>query len=312
MPYETQHCTYDAHIAAVTFGVGDSAVTLGGENVMPLQSFDGPIASRPAIGLEIDDVGIPDGLPELAAFYKNANTVADQVCRASELPEADFVALKFSSALPTGADRSVDECVEVARAACALCGKPLVVEGCRNSQKDRDLFEAIAKALQGESLLLLSADIDNYENVVKAAVAHGHAVGLDAPLDADWAKHLHSLVEKLGVPASSLVVNLGSAAAGYGFEYVASTIEYAKTAALMQGDDLLRMPVVTSVAGEAWSVKESVVPQDEFPEWGPAEARGIQMEIATATACLAAGSNAVILKHPQSARTVSALVESLM
>ncbi len=35
-----------------------------------------------------------------------------------------------------------------------------------------------------------------------------------------------------------------------------------------------------------------------MPEWGPVEERGIDMEIETAAAVLASGSNAVIVKHP--------------
>jgi acetyl-CoA decarbonylase/synthase complex subunit delta len=49
-----------------------------------------------------------------------------------------------------------------------------------------------------------------------------------------------------------------------------------------------------------------------MPEWGNQEQRGIQMEIVTAAACLAAGSDAVILKHPASVATISAMVAALM
>ena len=36
----------------------------------------------------------------------------------------------------------------------------------------------------------------------------------------------------------------------------------------------------------------------DMPEWGSQEERGIDMEVETAAAVLASGSNAVILKHP--------------
>ena len=82
-------------------------------------------------------------------------------------------------------------------------------------------------------------------------------------------------------------IGVGSAAAGYGFEYVASTLDRVRGAALSQNDNMLQMPIVTPVADDAWSVKESVVSEEDFPEWGPRENRGVQMEVSTAAACLA-------------------------
>ena len=73
----------------------------------------------------------------------------------------------------------------------------------------------------------------------------------------------------MGVQSENVVMNLGSAAAGYGYEYVASTIDRVKAAALTQNDAQLQMPIVTPVADEAWSVKESIVSEADFPEWGP-------------------------------------------
>ncbi|MFR3320961.1 MAG: hypothetical protein ACLTSZ_07100 [Lachnospiraceae bacterium] len=45
-------------------------------------------------------------------------------------------------------------------------------------------------------------------------------------------------------------------------------------------------------------VKESVATEEDMPEWGDQEARGIDMEVETAAADLASGSNAVILEAP--------------
>jgi acetyl-CoA decarbonylase/synthase complex subunit delta len=117
---------------------------------------------------------------------------------------------------------------------------------------------------------------------------------------------------QLGVPAKSIVMNLGSAAAGYGFEYVSSTMDRVKSAALEQNDTMLQMPVMTPVASEAWSVKEAIMAEADMPEWGSQEERGIRMEIVTASACLASGSDAVILRHPTSVKTVAALVAALV
>ena len=100
--------------------------------------------------------------------------------------------------------------------------------------------------------------------------------------------------------------------AGYGFEYVVSTMERIRLAALGQNDTTLQMPVMTPVASEAWGVKEAMASEADMPEWGDVETRGIDMEVVTAAAVLAAGTNAVILRHPQSIATISKLISEMM
>ena len=65
------------------------------------------------------------------------------------------------------------------------------------------------------------------------------------------------------------------------------------------------MPIITPVASEAWGVKEAMASETDAPEWGSQEERGIDMEVETAMAVIAAGSNAVILKHPESIKIIS-------
>ena len=107
-------------------------------------------------------------------------------------------------------------------------------------------------------------------------------------------------------------MNVGSATAGYGFEYVVSTMDRVKLAALSQNDASLQMPIMTPVAAETYNVKESVATEEDVPEWGDVETRAIDMEVVTAVACLASGSNAVILRHPVSVATVSKFIKELM
>ena len=66
------------------------------------------------------------------------------------------------------------------------------------------------------------------------------------------------------------------------------------------------------IASETWNVKEAMATEEESPEWGNQEVRGISMEIQTAAASLASGSDAVILKHPQSVATISKMIQELM
>jgi acetyl-CoA decarbonylase/synthase complex subunit delta len=108
-------------------------------------------------------------------------------------------------------------------------------------------------------------------------------------------------------------MNLGSSAAGYGYEYLASTLDRVKAAALAQNDAMLQMPIVTPVSTEAWGVKEAMLAEAEAPEgWGSQEERGIEMEITTAAACLVGGSNVVIMKHPAAIAATAKFIDSLM
>ncbi|MDD3340507.1 MAG: acetyl-CoA synthase subunit delta, partial [Lachnospiraceae bacterium] len=96
------------------------------------------------------------------------------------------------------------------------------------------------------------------------------------------------------------------------FEYVVSTLDRIKGAALSQGDAMLQMPIITPVADETWNVKEAMASEADMPEWGPAEQRGITMEIMTASAVLASGSDAVLLRHPKSVATISKMIKALV
>jgi acetyl-CoA decarbonylase/synthase complex subunit delta len=84
-----------------------------------------------------------------------------------------------------------------------------------------------------------------------------------------------------------------------------------KGAALSQNDNMLQMPIITPVASEVWGVKEASASEADMPEWGPQDERGIDMEVMTAAADLAAGSDAVILRHPKSVETISKMIKAL-
>lgn len=313
MPFEKAPQVFSSSINELTIGVGDNAITLGGENVMPLYAFDAPIANKPMVGIEVNDLGVREDLPELVAFYAGADSLVERAIKASQLPGVDFVSLNLSSGDPNGLNRSVEELVEEAKAVADAIDKPLVIQGCHNIEKDEEIFTKVAEALQDKNVLIMSAREEDYKTVGAGVVmAYGQKLACESSVDINLAKQLNVLVTQLGVKPETMAMNLGSAAAGYGFEYVASTMDRVKSAALDQNDTALQMPVITPVSSEAWAVKESVVSEEDFPEWGAVEKRGIEMEITTAAACLASGSNAVILLHPESIKTISALIAALM
>lgn len=314
MSFEPKPRTFTAPIYSVEVGSGERTMTLGGASVQPLCFFDKPEQPAPLIGVEVTDIGFDtDGLPALAAFYEGADTLAARVQRAASIPGADFICLRFEGADPAGANISAEQCAAAAKEAVAASPLPVIITGCKNIEKDTALFTALAEALTGENLLFLSAREEDYKAVGAAvALAYGHKLGAESAVDINLAKQLNVVLTQLGVQPSSIVMNLGSAAAGYGYEYVASTLDRVRAAALEQQDAMLRMPVITMVAAEAWGVKEALVSEEDMPEWGDREQRGIRMEAVTAAACLASGSDAVVLRHPVTVEKTAALIAALM
>lgn len=312
MPFNNKPQKFSASIGEVTLGTGDAAVTIGGGHVYPLYSFDGDAGKKAAIGVEITDLGVSHEPESVRAYYAGCDTLADMAIKAQEMEGGDFVVLRLEGGDPNGANKPVEELVAAAKEVADAITKPLVIEGCKNVEKDGILLPKVAEVLQGKNVLLLSAREEDYKSVGAAAgLAYNQKVGAESAVDINLAKQLNVVLTQLGVKSESIVMNAGTAAAGYGYDYVISTFERIKAAALSQDDKMLQMPIITPVASEVWAVKEAVATEEEEPEWGNQEDRGVSMEIQTAAASLAAGSDALILKHPRSVATVSRLIDTL-
>ena len=106
-------------------------------------------------------------------------------------------------------------------------------------------------------------------------------------------------------------MNFGTAAVGYGYEYVASTLGRVRLAALAQSDADLQMPIVAPVSTDTWGVKEPSASEEDEPAWGCQEERAIDMEVATAAANLTGGADAVIMRHPAAIATIKKFISEL-
>ncbi len=300
-------------INAVTLGTGDKAIVIGGQNVLPFYTFDAPIENAPKIGVEISDAAASWDVPGLCEFYAGCTTMADYAKKAETMEGADFICLNFESADPNGANRSTADCVADAKAVAEAVTMPIVVMGCKNLEKDAELFAAIAEALAGKNVLFMSAKNENYKTVgASVALANGQKVGAETADDINLAKQLNIMLKGLNVPAESIVMNIGTAAVGYGYEYVASTLDRVRDAALKQSDADLQMPIIAPVSTDTWGVKESSASEEDEPAWGNREERGIGMEISTAAANLTGGADAVIMRHPAAVATIKKFITELV
>ena len=314
MAFNPKKQAYNASINAVTLGVGEKSIVVGGENVLPFYTFDAPIANSPKIALEISDKGVSSlQMPGMKAAFEGCATVADMAKKAEGIEGVSAVCLHFESADPNGENKSVEDCVAIAKEVAEATALPIIIMGCKNIEKDAEIFNKCSEALQGKNIVVLSAREEDYKTVgASAGMAYNQKVGAESAVDINLAKQLNVLLSQLGVPAQSILMNLGSSCAGYGYEYLSSTLDRVKAAALAQNDAQLQMPIVTPISTETWNVKEAMLSEEEAPEWGDVEERGIEMEITTAAACLTSGSDVVIMKHPAAIKTIAQFIDSLM
>ena len=116
MPFVPKKQAFNAHINEVVLGVGDKATAIGGQNVLPFHTFDAEIKNAPKIGVELTDLGMAEyTMPGEKAFYAGCTTVAEMAKRAETLEGASFICLHLEGADPNGLNKSVEECVQLAK-----------------------------------------------------------------------------------------------------------------------------------------------------------------------------------------------------
>ena len=313
MSFTPKTAPYSGRVNAVTLGTGDNAIVIGGQNVLPFYTFDAPIENAPKVGVEVSDLASQWELPSLKEFYAGCTTMADYAKKAESIEGCDFVCLNFVGADPNGANRSVAECVADAKAVAEVVTKPIVVMGCKNLEKDGELLSALAEALMGKNVLVMSAKNENYKTVgASVALASGQKLGAETADDINLAKQLNIMLKGLNVNPEAIVMDIGTAAVGYGYEYAASTFDRIRLAGLAQGDADLKMPILAVASVDAWGVKESTATEDDEPAWGCQEERAINMEVSTAAADLVGGADAIVLRHPAAIATIKKFITELV
>ena len=313
MSFEPKKQAYNTSINAVTLGTGDKAIVIGGQNVLPFYSFDAPIENAPKVGVEVSHAAPTWTTGALAELYAGCTTLAEVAAKAATIPGVDFLALNFAAADPNGANRSTEECVADAVAVAAVTDLPLVILGCKNIDKDSELLPKLAEALMGKNALFMAAKNENYKTVgASVALACGQKLGAETADDINLAKQLNIMLKGLNVNPESVVMDIGTAAVGYGYEYAASTFDRIRLAGLAQGDADLKMPILAVASVDAWGVKESTATEEDEPAWGCQEERAINMEISTAAADLVGGADAIVLRHPAAIATIKKFITELV
>jgi acetyl-CoA decarbonylase/synthase complex subunit delta len=293
-------------------GTRDYTITVGGDKALPFHHFEGKIVNRPVVAIEVQDIeptSWPDVLRE--PFADVLNSPALWAKKAVEEYAADLIYLKLDGADPTGANRSVEDCVKSVKEVLEAVGVPLVIAGCGDIDKDREVLEAVAEAAAGENLLLGNAEQDNYQSLTAACMVHKHSIIARSPLDINICKQLNILINEMNMPLNRIVIDPSIGGLGYGIEYAFSIMERIRLGAL-QGDKMLAMPVICTVGYEAWRAKEAFVSGADYPAWGNEIDRGILWEAVTASVMLQAGAHILLMRHPKAVALIKKQIEELM
>lgn len=294
---------YTGEIHEVALGAGD--VKVGGEKVLPFCGFEGEAGQRQIIAIEVQDVE-PQEWPEglTSAIGDVLGDPAAWAKKAEDEWGAEAICLALTGTDPNGANRTPDEAAETAKAVADAISVPLIIYGSGNVEKDAEVFQKVGEVLQNANAVLGPVKEDNYKTIAAAAMGFGHVVAGETPIDVNMAKQLNILMTNLGLPAEKILIDPSTGALGYGLDYTFSVMERDRLSALLQGDKVLQMPIISNMAKEAWKSKEAKVSADEEPAWGDAAERGILWEVLTGVALLVGGADVLIVRHPKAAEVL--------
>jgi len=302
--------SYAGSVKEIALGKGDSAVTVGGETCYPFYQFEGEMPNKPRIAMEIWDMA-PEEWPE-AAMAPFKDVLSDPAAWAKKCVDeygAEMIVLQLKSTDPNGQDASPADAAATVKKVLGAIKVPLIIWGTANPQKDEEVLKKIAEETQGESLILGPVEDKNHKGIGAAAMGFGHTLISSSPIDVNLAKQVNILLENLGMPMDRVIVDPTTGGIGYGLEYSYSVMERLRMAALNQGDDKLQLPLINNIGNEVWKCKEAKQSVDEAPTLGDPEKRGIMMEAVAAVSYLVAGSDVLIMRHPESIRMTKEYID---
>jgi len=313
LAFEIPKQIYSGAIKTVTIGKGEKAMTLGGETSYPFYIFEGVMPHKPRIAMEVwdKDPGQDWAAPAYAAIKDVAKDPVAWAQKCIKDFGAEAIALILASTDPNGDNASPESAAATAKKVLAAIDVPLIVYGTLNVEKDAAVLPAVAEACADKSIVIGPVQDKNYKKIGAAALAYKHTIMANSPIDVNLAKQLNILLGQLGVPDSHILVDPTTGGLGYGMEYCYSVMERDRMAALTQEDDKLQLPIVNYVGQEVWKVKECKQTNEEAPQLGDQTKRGILMEAVTAVSLLLAGSDLLIMRHPQAVKLVKSIIQEL-
>jgi acetyl-CoA decarbonylase/synthase complex subunit delta len=290
-------------------GTRTSTVTVGGARNVVYGGSDGDKSERPVIAMDVFDTPPEDWPDVLAEPYKDVlGSPADWARKCVEEFGADLICIKFDGIHPDKANKDAAHAVKAASDVLKAVGVPVILWGCGNDEKDNEVMPKVSGAAKGERCLIGTIKEDNYKSLTAIAMADGHFLIGEAPIDINIAKQINILASDMGFPPERMVMFQATGALGYGIEYAYSIQERQRLAAL-SGDKMMAMPVICDVGYESWRAKEAKL--DDAPGWGDVKDRGPMWEAATAICLLQAGADIIRMCHPRAVALVKDFINEI-
>ena len=292
-------------------GTRGKSLTVGGASCMPFHLWEGEMPNRPLVAMEVFD-RVGEKYPEvLRNVY--GDIVNDPAAWAKLLVGqygADLISVRLDGTHPERGDKSAADAVELIGQVLKAVDVPLIVTGHNHFDKNNEIMKAIASTYAGENLLFNWVEQDNYKTIAGAAMAYGHTVVAQSPIDVNIAKQLSILLTNMGLSADKIIIDPMTSSIGYGIEYTYSVMERIRQTGL-GGDKMLCSPIIVSVGQECAKIKEFKAPETAFPLWGDLAERAAMWELSTATALLYAGADILVMYHPEAAKETKATIAML-
>jgi len=307
--------TYPGKIVEVKLGATKSEggtrgkpVIIGGETTPAFYTFERPALHPPAITLDVFDMEVPLAKAVKMHVKEVLGNPAEWAKLAVEKFEADMVTIHLISIDPLLKNASPREAVKTVEQVAQAVDVPLVIGGCGDPIKDADVFAEIAETFCGERFLMssLTKDMD-VERCAKYVKKNGHVALSFTPMDLNLARELNRRLYDF-LPKEDIVMDLTTAALGYGLDYAFTNMERARLGGLM-GDPELAQPM-SSGTTNAWAAREAWLKM--APEWEPRELRGPLWEVTTALTLLLAGVDLFMMMHPAAVKTLREISRQLV
>jgi len=293
-------------------GTRAKTYTVGGHNCMPFQLFEGKMPNRPLLAMEVFDE-VSDKYPEILreVYGDLVNDPAAMAAACVEKYGADMISVRLDATHPEKGNRSPQQSVDLVGEVLKAVDVPLIVTGTSHFDSNNEVFKAIAQSFEGENLLLNWVEQDNYRTIAGAAMAYGHSLVSQAPIDVNISKQMAILLTNMGLPQNRIIMDPLSSSIGYGVEYTYSVMERIRLTGL-GGDQMLCAPMIVTAGFESAKCKEFKAPEADYPLWGDVKKRSAMWELTTAMTLLQAGGDILVMYHPEAAKVAkNAIFEML-
>ena len=150
MPFNQKPQKFNANINTVEIGCGDKAIKLGGECTFPFYTFDAPTENAPKVGVEISDLGLARRTWNPGILCRCYHNRPRSLKRRKQWKVRTSFAYVWKAETRTAADKSIDELIAVVKEVGEAVSCPLVVEGCKNVEKDSELLPESSRSSSGQ------------------------------------------------------------------------------------------------------------------------------------------------------------------